>query len=97
MSWREHCGPYIGVAELKDSRGWTPAMIKQFLGEPDQTTPNPGGRNAPRVKLWLSTRVNDIEATEEFQERWWKASERRQAQQRPKPQHAGDAEPGANR
>lgn len=97
MSWQEKCGPYIGVAELTKDRGWTPAMIKQFLGEPDHTVPNPGGRNAPRVKLWLITRVEDIEGTEVFQQRWWQASERRKAQQRPKIQSTTSAEAGAGR
>lgn len=94
MSWQEKCGPYIGVAELKQSRGWTPAMIRQFLGEPDWTERNPGGANAPRVKLWLFDRVEVIEGTEEFQQRWWQASDRRKAQQRPKPQETSRSETG---
>lgn len=84
MSWRDRCGPYIGVAELKE-RGWSPSMITQFLGEPDRTAPNPGGRNAPRVKLWLFTRVDTIEASEGFQQRWAAAAARRAAQTRGKP------------
>ncbi|MBE1580449.1 hypothetical protein ACFORH_43205 [Amycolatopsis roodepoortensis] len=96
MSWQDKVGLHIGVAELKEDRGWSRAMIKQYLGEPDRTDPNPGGPNAPQVKLWLFTRVKAIEATDEFQERWWKARDRRQAQQRPKPQNAGDTTAGAS-
>ncbi|MEC3978056.1 hypothetical protein [Amycolatopsis sp. H20-H5] len=72
-------------------------MIKQFLGGPDHTVPNPGGRNAPRVKLWLITRVEDIEGTEVFQQRWWQAVDRRNAQQRQKPQDTTCTEAGAVR
>lgn len=79
MSWREGCGPYIGVSELKQ-RGWSPAMITKFLGAPDSTAPNPGGPKAPRVTLWLFTRVEDVENTEEFQRRQQQATERRAAQ-----------------
>uniref|UniRef100_UPI003F49B3A6 hypothetical protein n=1 Tax=Actinokineospora sp. CA-119265 TaxID=3239890 RepID=UPI003F49B3A6 len=57
-------------------------MIAALLGKPDHTVPNPGGRNAPPVKLWLSTRIFDIEDTEAFQQRLAAAVSRRQAQQR---------------
>lgn len=91
MSWQEACGPYVGVAELK-RRGWTPKMITELLGEPDQTESNPGGRNSPRVMLWIFTRVEEIEETDAFRERWWKAFERRKAQQRPTPEANTDCD-----
>lgn len=82
MSWRDRCGAYVGVAELKD-RGWTVAMIKSFLGQPDDTAPNPGGPRAPRVKLWLSSRVDDAEAMDAFRQRLAQATARRTAQRGP--------------
>lgn len=76
MSWQDSCGPYIATPELK-RRGWTRSMIERLLGEPDSTAPNPGGRNAPRVRLWLITKVEQLESTEEFRERLAKAAAHR--------------------
>ncbi|RJQ74205.1 hypothetical protein D5S17_23330 [Pseudonocardiaceae bacterium YIM PH 21723] len=80
MSRTGSCGPYIDTTELKEQRGWTKAMIEKFLGEPDRTAPNPGGRGAARVKLWLFTRVQEIEATNEFKLRMAQAITRRMVQ-----------------
>ncbi|WP_199434208.1 hypothetical protein [Qaidamihabitans albus] len=81
MSWRDRCRPYIAAPELKD-RGWTETMIKALLGTPDDTAPNPGGRNAPRMRLWLFTRVEQVEASDGFRRRLALADARRAASAR---------------
>ena len=52
-----------------------------------RTKPDPtlAACNAARVKLWLLTRVEAIEEGEAFQQRWWKAYDRRKAQQQHTP------------
>ena len=59
----------LSTHELKQ-RGWTPALIRDFLGRPDATRPNQmrlgSRRRLPPVKLYLQDRVNEVEATEEF-------------------------------
>lgn len=53
------------LAELK-RRGWTDALIRELVGQCDLTSPNPWYRSAPRLKLYLKTRIYEIEATKEF-------------------------------
>lgn len=55
----------ITLAALRD-RGWTPAMVKNFLGAPDQTKQNPHYASAAPMKLYALSRVEAVEATEEF-------------------------------
>jgi len=73
-------GPYIGAAELKQ-RGWTEAMIREFLGEPHRTTPNHGSRSHARIRYWLIDTVTLMEKDEDFQRRRAAADARRAAQQ----------------
>uniref|UniRef100_UPI003F4925DD hypothetical protein n=1 Tax=Amycolatopsis sp. CA-096443 TaxID=3239919 RepID=UPI003F4925DD len=75
------CGPYVGIAELRE-RGWSRAMITELLGPPDETECNPGGRNAPRVKLFDWIRVVGTEGTDLFHQRLAQAEVRRAAQLR---------------
>lgn len=43
-------------------RGWSPKLIKAYLGDPDQTARNPiYPRKAPPMKLWERTRVEAAE------------------------------------
>lgn len=63
-------------ATLK-SQGWTEALIKQFLGEPDETPPNPKYANASPMCLYRLNRVQDVEKTGAFQEARRKAESRR--------------------
>lgn len=55
-------------------RGWTDALIRDFLSEPDETRPNPRYRvaGAP-VRLYRLSRVEEAEAVEEFKARLEKA------------------------
>lgn len=75
------CGPYVGVTELRERR-WSRAMIAELLGPPDSTECNPGGRNAPRVKLFDRIRVEGTEGTDLFHRRFAQAQFRRAAQLR---------------
>lgn len=72
-----HITTYVNGSELA-ARGWTPAMIRDFLGRPDTTEPNPRFRRAaPTLKFRLK-RVEAIERTARFE--WRKGlAERRSA------------------
>ena len=56
----------ITHTQLKQ-RGWSPKLIKTYLGDPDRTDPNPiyPGKGAPR-KRWEQTRVEAAEKCPEF-------------------------------
>lgn len=71
------CWQHEGITKsgLK-KRGWTDAGIRDFLGEPDRTAPNPKYRYAAPMKIWHLHKVNQIEETDEWKE-WRKASEKR--------------------
>jgi hypothetical protein len=58
---------FITLSALK-LRGWTDSKILQWLGEPDKTAPNPHGRNAPQVKLFLLSRVERKEKGKKWME-----------------------------
>ena len=60
------------------SRGWTTALIKTFLGEPDNTAPNPYHAHASPMQLYTQSRVESAERTEAFQLAIAKVVERRQ-------------------
>nr|WP_217449232.1 hypothetical protein [Deinococcus sp. JMULE3] len=58
----------MATQDLKD-RGWTPALIRRFLGEHDRTRPNGlrmGRRRLPPVKLYEEARVLDVERDDTF-------------------------------
>lgn len=61
--------PLLSTHELK-GRGWTPALIRDFLGPHDATRPNRmrlgGRRRLPPVKLYLKGRVDEAESEERF-------------------------------
>ena len=69
---QDHCS----VAGLKH-RGWTDAMIRDLLGEPDKRGANPHYRKAAPTRLFKISRVELIEATEAFTERMALADRRR--------------------
>ena len=52
---------YLTMAGLRE-RGWTDAMVREYLGEPDATRPNPRFRTAAPMKLYLAQRAEVCEA-----------------------------------
>lgn len=58
------------------TRGWTDAMIRDLLGEPDKLARNPRYRSAPMMRLWSASRVEEAEASPEFAARRTAASRR---------------------
>src|ERR1039458_5772838 len=56
----------IGAPGLKETRGWTEAMIRDLLGEPDVLTDNPHFKIAAPRRLWLLQKVEAAEALPEF-------------------------------
>jgi len=62
-------GEYLATHDLKQ-RGWTAALIRDFLGRHDATRPNRmrlgSRRRLPPVKLYLTERVDEAERAEEF-------------------------------
>jgi hypothetical protein len=55
----------VGAPGLKE-RGWTEAMIRDLLGEPDLLTDNPHYKTAAPRRLWLLRKVEAAEASPEF-------------------------------
>jgi hypothetical protein len=53
---------HLTVAGLRE-RGWTVAMIREYLGEPDTTRPNPRYWRAAPMKLYLAERAELAEAS----------------------------------
>ena len=58
----------IGASGLK-ARGWTEAMIRDLLGEPDLLADNPHYKSAAPWRLWRLRKVEAAEATAEFTSR----------------------------
>lgn len=58
---------YLTVPALKE-RGWTEAMVKRFLGEPDQFRDNPRYRSAAPMRLYAAQRVEEAESSIDFAE-----------------------------
>ncbi|ALW88732.1 hypothetical protein [Deinococcus actinosclerus] len=59
---------FLATQDLKE-RGWTPALIRRFLGEHDRTRPNGlrmGRRRLPPVKLYEEARVLEVERDDTF-------------------------------
>jgi hypothetical protein len=69
---------HLTVAGLRE-RGWTDAMIGEYLGEPDATRPNPRYRSAAPMKLYLAERAEAAEASPEWAERKARGARRRAA------------------
>lgn len=55
----------IGAYGLKE-RGWTEAMIRDLLGDPDLTADNPHYKSAAPMRLWRLQKVEAAEAAPEF-------------------------------
>ncbi|MBV9689891.1 MAG: hypothetical protein JO202_09290 [Ktedonobacteraceae bacterium] len=68
----------LTLTDLK-ARGWTDALVKQFLGEPDATKPNPHYRKAAPMRLYALARVEQAESQEEWQQAKARASRRSEA------------------
>ena len=68
----------LSTAALRN-RGWTPAMIKRLLGEPNKFKTNPIYRSAAPMKLYDAKRVEGIEQSIEFAVAKDKAALRSQA------------------
>lgn len=67
---------FINKKDLTKVRGWTPKLIKDFLGEPDRRTENPMYKCAAPMCLYDLRKVKRIERTRKFQEEAPKAQER---------------------
>ena len=65
----------LSVPQLKD-KGWTDAMIRDLLGESDDTRQNPKGVTKPRMKMWLVSRVDEVQNDPSFDNRLVKARNR---------------------
>lgn len=50
-------------------RGWTPAMVRDLLGDPDALCKNPVYRTAAPMRLWSLDRVARMEGDPEFERR----------------------------
>jgi hypothetical protein len=70
--------PYLTMAVLRE-RGWTDAMIREYLGEPDATRPNPRYSSAAPMKLYLTERAQAAEASPGWAERKALGARRRAA------------------
>jgi hypothetical protein len=55
----------IGAPGLRE-RGWTEAMIRDLLGDPDLRVGNPHYKTAEPMRLWRLQRVEAAEASPEF-------------------------------
>jgi hypothetical protein len=69
---------WLTMAGLRE-RGWTDAMIRDYLGEPDAKRPNPRYRTAAPMKLYLAERADAAEASPEWVERKMRGATRRAA------------------
>ena len=58
---------FVTLSKLKE-RGWTTALVKRFLGEPDELRANPHFRSGPKMKLYNRQRVDEVEASEEYRD-----------------------------
>ncbi len=69
---------YLTMSGLRE-RGWTDAMIRDYLGDPDATRPNPRYWSAAPMKLYLADRAEAAEATPEWAARKALGDKRRAA------------------
>jgi hypothetical protein len=58
----------ITMPQLRE-RGWTPVMVRDLLGEPDEQRRNPVYRSAAPMRLYAAERVAAAEADPRFAER----------------------------
>lgn len=78
---REGSPRYVSLKGLK-ARGWTEALVRQFLGPEDRTVPNPHYASAPPMRLWALERVEAVEGTEAFRQALERARKRVEAARR---------------
>ncbi|WP_412029213.1 hypothetical protein [Deinococcus yunweiensis] len=81
---------FLATQDLKD-RGWTPALIAQFLGDHDRTRPNGlkmGRRRLPPVKLYAEARVDEAERGDDFLAAQARAADRRERAERNRAERA---------
>lgn len=57
---------HLSVSNLK-GRGWTDALIRDYLKVPDKLSRNPFYSKAAPMRLYLSSRVETIEISTEWQ------------------------------
>jgi hypothetical protein len=69
---------YLTMTGVRE-RGWTDAMIREYLGEPDATRPNPRYSSAAPMKLYLAERAEVTEASPDWGERMTRGARRRAA------------------
>lgn len=72
---------YLPLSHL-NRRGWTPALIRRFLGKPDQEKTNPRFASAPPMKLYEKQRVEQAEGSSEFKGAQASRKGRREAAQK---------------
>lgn len=60
-------GDLIGTGTLKKRHpAWTPAAVTRFLGEPDKLITNPVVRSQGKMRMYLESRVAEVEAKTEW-------------------------------
>jgi hypothetical protein len=69
---------YLSLTALRE-RGWTSTMIAALLGEPDRLKRNPRYPTAAPMKLYATERVEHVQRTCEWHERFASAQRRRKS------------------
>jgi hypothetical protein len=69
---------YITLSGLKE-RGWTDSIIKKMNLLPDKLTKNPRYNKAAPMKLYLISRIEEIEKTEQFSDLSVKSQSRKKS------------------
>jgi hypothetical protein len=72
---------YISASGLKH-QGWTDLLIRRFLPTPDKIATNPHYKCAAPMRLYLTSRVQEIEAAGDFKSQLERAQQRKQAASR---------------
>ena len=67
----------IKHSDLK-GQGWTDAMVRRFLVEPDKLVPNPHYPKAAPMRLYAVARVEEAKSTDEYREALEAANSRRE-------------------
>lgn len=57
--------PVLSISKIKE-RGWSEAMVRKFLGDPDGQKKNPFYQKAAPMKVYLKERVIAAEQTPDF-------------------------------
>lgn len=75
---RQETTNYLTVTELK-RRGWTDALIRHHLGEPDTTRPNPYYVSRAAMRLFQTERVAAVEKSAQWDRLQERSRARREA------------------